>query len=274
MTDQFAVPETVLANVRRCWPSVADGWASRVEGEFRTLCERHRATPRSVLPARYGLVVAVDTSDGPLVFRSSPDPRGQAQAAVAAALAKLGAAPRVHEVNTNNYGTWTVLDRVFPGTPLSQVDPETVDPQRLFAPLAAIQNQPPPLPDMPTIIDWLRDRLLNDFLTDLRPGTTVASSNLRRHALALLTDLARDHVPGLCHGDASSGNIISSGAREWMYIDPRGMSGEHAYDVAVLTNRIARLRNSPDLIVQISEFACVSIKRLQSWIIIADAARV
>jgi streptomycin 6-kinase len=112
MTDQFAVPETVLANVRRRWPTVAGKWASLVDAEFRSLCERYQATPQSVLSARYGLVVAVDTSNGPLVFRSSPDPRGKAQAAVAVALAELGAAPRVHEADTTDHGTWTVCRRV------------------------------------------------------------------------------------------------------------------------------------------------------------------
>lgn len=274
MTDQFAVPETVLANVRRRWPAVADRWASLVDAEFRSLCERYQATPQSVLSARYGLVVAVDTSNGPLVFRSSPDPRGEAQAAVAVALAELGVAPQVHEAVTSEHGTWTVLDRVSPGTPLSQADPATIDAQALFAPLAAMRDQPPPLPGMPSILDWLRDRLLNENLTDLRPGTTVASLNERRNALITLADLTRSHVPGLCHGDASSGNIIADGPQKWMYIDPRGMSGEHAYDVAVLAIRIGAVRNAPGLVPQIAKLAHVVAARLQSWIEVAEAARV
>lgn len=214
MTNPLTVPAVVLANVRSRWPGVADAWAAQVEAEFRDLCQRHRAVPREVLPARYGFVVAVDAPAGPLILRSSPDPHGRDQAAVAVALADLGAAPRVHEAFTTDHGTWTVLDRVLPGTPLSQADPATVDPRSLFAPLAAMRDQPPPLPGMPSILDWLRVRLEDDHLADLRPGTSVAPATERQQAVALLAELARDHTPSLCHGDASSGNIISHGDRK------------------------------------------------------------
>lgn len=274
MTSPLAVPAVVLANVRSRWPGVADAWAAQVEAEFRDLCERHRAVPREVLPARYGFVVAVDAPAGPLILRSSPDPHGRDQAAVAVALADLGAAPRVHEAFTTDHGTWTVLDRVLPGTPLSQADPATVDPRSLFAPLATMRDQPPPLPDMPSILDWLRVRLEDDNLVDLRPGTTVAPADERQHALVLLTGLARNHTPSLCHGDASSGNIISYGQRGWMFIDPRGMSGEHAYDVAVLAIRIGAVRPVADLLARIADLANVTIERLDAWVTVAHAARV
>ncbi len=35
---------------------------------------------------------------------------------------------------------------------------------------------------MPSILDWLRDRLKDDNLTDLRPGTTIAPVNERENA--------------------------------------------------------------------------------------------
>ncbi|SDT73609.1 phosphotransferase [Actinoplanes derwentensis] len=274
MTDQFAVPAAVLANIRRRWPDIADPWATHVGAEFQALCERYQATPREVLPARYGFVTAIDTPDGPLVFRSSPDPHGADQAAVAAALANLGAAPRVHEAVAADHGTWTVMDRVFPGTPFNQVDPATVDLQALFAPLAAIRDQPPPRPGMSSIFDWLRDRLEDDQLTDLRPGTTIAPASERRTALALLEDLSLDHTPALCHGDASSGNIIADGPRGWAYIDPRGVTGEHAYDAAVIMIRIQAGYEISGLRDQVVEHVQTTSERLDAWILIADAARV
>ncbi|WP_308036665.1 phosphotransferase [Actinoplanes sp. DH11] len=263
----------MLANIRRRWPDVADSWATRVGSEFHAACERYGAIPREVLPARYGFVAAVDTPHGPLVFRSSPDPRGVDQAAVAAALADLDAAPRLHEAVTTEYGTWTVLDRVFPGTSLSQADPATVDPEALFAPLAAIRDQPPPRSDMPSIFEWLRDRLEDDQLTDLRPGTTVAPASERRTALAVLDHLARDHTPALCHGDASSGNIITNG-KHWMFIDPRGVTGEHTYDAAVLAIRITEAYSFSGIRQYIAQSAKVDSVRLDAWMAVAQAARV
>jgi streptomycin 6-kinase len=167
-----------------------------------------------------------------------------------------------------------VADRVLPGTPLSQTDPATVNPQALFAPLAMMRDQPAPLPGMPSVLDWLRARLEDDNLTDLRPGTTVAPTSERKAALDLLTDLARDHVPGLCHGDASSGNIIANGPHHWMYIDPRGIAGEHTYDVAVLAIRINAVRSSADLFKRIADLAQVPNERLRAWTVVAHAARV
>ena len=274
MTAAPAVPAEVLANVRQRWPEAADAWASHVQTEFRALCDQYQATPRTVLDARYGYVVAVDTPDGPLVLRSSPDPHGPDQAAVATALANLGISPTVHQTLNTDHGTWTVLDHVHPGTSLAQSDPATITLSALFAPLAAMRNQPAPRAEMPSILDWLCDRLKNDNLTDLRPGTTVAPIDERETALNLLDDLARDPTPGLCHGDASMGNIIASGTDRWMLIDPRGLTGESAYDVAVLTIRVARLHNPANLIPHIAKLADVIAERVQTWMTIANTARV
>ncbi|MBB4749187.1 aminoglycoside phosphotransferase family protein [Actinoplanes lobatus] len=175
---------------------------------------------------------------------------------------------------TTDHGTWTVIERVLPGTPLSQVDPATVDPSALVTPLAAMRDQPPPRPGMPSIFDWLRGRLEDDQLTDLRPGTTVAPPSERRTALAILDGLASDHTPALPWGDASSGNIIASGPRRWMYIDPRGVTGEHTYDAVVLAIRIAAVYPSPEIPEYIAELARTSSTRLRAWMKIAEIARV
>jgi streptomycin 6-kinase len=274
MTSASVVPPDVLANVRQRWPEVADAWASQVEPEFQALCHQYRATSRTVLAARYGYVVAIDTPDGPLVLRSSPDPHGPDQAAVAAALANLGISPTVHQTVATDHGTWTVLDRVLPGTSLIQSDPAAIKLEALFTPLAAMRHQPAPRAGMPSILDWLRERLQDDNLTDLRPGTTIAPADEREAALDLLADLGADHTPGLCHGDASMGNLIASGAARWMLIDPRGMTGESAYDVAVLAIRAARLHSSVDLIPRIANLAEVTSERVRIWMTIANAARV
>lgn len=155
MTAAPVVSADVLANVRQRWPEVADAWARHVETEFRDLCDQYRASSHTVLPARYGYVVAIDTPDGTLVLRSSPDPHGPDQAAVAAALANLGISPTVHRTLATDHGTWTVLDRVLPGTSLIQSDPATIRLDALFAPLAAMRHQPAPRVGMPSILDWL-----------------------------------------------------------------------------------------------------------------------
>jgi streptomycin 6-kinase len=157
----------------------------------------------------------------------------------------------VHQTLATDHGTWTVLDRVHPGTNLAQSDPATINLNALFTPLAAMRHQPAPRAGMSSILDWLRDRLKDDKLTDLRPGTTIAPTS-----------------------DASMGNIIASGTDRWMLIDPRGMTGESAYDVAVLGIRVSRLRRSANFVSQIAKLANVRSDRVRTWVIVANTARV
>jgi streptomycin 6-kinase len=274
MSLEPQVPADVIAGVRRRWPDRAHSWAANIGAELHDLCARHHATPRRVLPARYGFVIAADSEHGPIILRSSPDPHGPEQAAVAVALANLDIAPAVYETVATDHGTWTVLEQVLPGTPLGDVDPSTVTLDALVSPLAAMNGQPPPVPGMPSIIDWLRDRLEDDHLTDLRPGATVAPVEQRRDALGILDELADDHTPGLCHGDASPWNILANGHNHWKLIDPRGMTGETAYDVAVLGLKIAAHTVSNDVAQAAADAAHVDIDRAKAWTTVADAARV
>lgn len=268
------VPAVVVRNIQHRWPDVGHDWPRQVQDELRDLCARYRATPRRVLPSRYGFVVAADTIHGGLVMRASPDPNAPMQAVTASALADLGIAPTVHDVLTTEAGTWTVLDEVRPGIPLADVDPSRVTVDGLAAPLAAMKDRPAPAPDMPSIIGWLRERLEHDHTTDLRPGAEPAAAADRRTALAIIDSLAADATSQLCHADASPWNILASGLEGWMLIDPRGMSGEIAYDAAVLALKLARGRPAASITAQLADAIGLDPERTNAWTFIADAARV
>jgi len=60
----------------------------------------------------------------------------------------------------------------------------------------------------------------------------------------------------------------------WKLIDPRGMSGETAYDVAVLAIRVARFQPTPNIASLIANAAGLDPKRVSAWMTVADAARV
>jgi streptomycin 6-kinase len=274
VTEASEIPPGVLANVQRRWPDIAATWAASILSELHALCAQFQATVSGVLPARYGFVVAAESPLGPLVLRNSPDPNSRDQAAVAAALANLGISPRLHQTRHTAHGTWTVLDQVIPGANLNEVEPTRVDPKALFRPLAAMRDQPPPRPGMPSIVDWLRTRLEDDHLADLRPGTAVATDRERSAALDLLVDLIQSHTPALCHGDASSGNIISSGNRGWMYIDPRGMSGDFTYDVAIVATRLTRNHPATEILRDAVSITGLNPDRIRAWAQTANAARV
>jgi streptomycin 6-kinase len=268
------LPAEVLAGVRTRWPDRADPWAERIDAELHELCTRYDATPRRVMPARYGYVLAVDTPDGGLVMRATPDPHGPTQAQVAAALADVGISPTVHESIVTDTGTWTILDEVRPGTPLSHTDRSIVSLDALIAPLTAIAGRPAPIPAMPSLTDWIRQRLEDDNLTDLPPRATVAPATQRRDALRILDELSHDSVPELCHGDASPPNYLAAGPNQWVLIDPRGIAGEATYDLAVLGLKLAAWYPPDTYLNRLTDSCTINTARVKAWMTVAHAARV
>jgi streptomycin 6-kinase len=274
MTDTapLTVPAEVMREVRTRWPNVADTWADSATAELQRFCDQYQAIPVRVMPSRSGLVVKANSPSGPLIFRYSPDPNGGAQATVAAALAALNIAPSVREAMITPYGTRTVLDWVTPGTPLGDA-PTPPNPDQIAAMLGPMAGQPAPA-GLLSLIDWLRDRLTDDHLADRAPGRSVAPLSERRAALALLDSLSCDHVPALCHGDASPWNILHGPADSLYLIDSRGIAGELAYDIAVIALKAERYVAISDTVSQLGDRLKVSDHRVKAWLSVARIAAV
>jgi streptomycin 6-kinase len=278
MNSAIQVPPSVVSGVRNRWPNIGSDWASNVLADLNDLCSRYRATPIRVLPARFGFVVSVETPSGRMVMRATPDPAGPAQAAVARELAGYGVAPQVHEVLTSDAGTWTIMDEVLPGTSLADVDESILGPDAVAEMFRAIVSRPAPdAANMQGIADWLRGRLTDPDTTDLPIGQLVASGQERRHALTLLDGLAATAGMGwLCHGDSYPGNVLVGSDGRLMWIDPRGVTGEVSYDVAVFalkaSGHVASAARA--MASRIAERAGTDLERARSWVIVASAARV
>jgi streptomycin 6-kinase len=278
VTNSVEVPSSVITEVRNRWPHVGRDWAQQVLVEFDDLCSRYRATPVRVLPARFGFVVAVETRDGRIVMRSTPDPAGPAQGAVAKDLAGYGVAPQVHDVFTTDAGTWTIMDEVVPGVSLADADRSTVRPQTVVDMFRRITDQPAPrATGMQGIGEWLRDRLTSHDLVDLPIGQTAAPDGQRRQAVALLDGLVATGAPGLvCHGDSYPGNVLVGADGKLFWIDPRGVTGEVGYDVAVFCLKASRhvVSAARAMAAQLAEQVGTDVNRAQEWVVVASAARV
>jgi streptomycin 6-kinase len=271
---QVQVPTRVAEAVRVRWPELAPTWCRHVLGEFNDLCDRYRGVFLRVLPARYGLVVAVATPDGPLVMRSSPDPAGPRQAQVSEALAKLGIAPAIHEVIVTVSGTWTVMERIFPGGPVQRADVAALPLDALARLLGTMNGHPAPIDGLPSIADWLHHRLTSESLVDVAPSRQqVAPTVLRREALATLADLRSGRiVDRLCHGDTSLGNVLGGSRGQLFLVDPRGVAGEVEYDAAVFAIKAARPGPPMPLAAKLAARAGMDIDRVQAWVAAAVAA--
>jgi streptomycin 6-kinase len=267
---QLRPPGHVVTAVRDRWPDVGAEWAAAVPDELAALCDRFNAIPVRTLPARYGFVVAVMTPSGPMVLRASPDPAGRAQVEVSRAMAKVGAGPVIYDVAVTGTGTWIAMEQIEPGIPLARIsDAVNV--------LRRLNEQPAPVPGMRGLDQWLRERLNDEQMADVAPGQPSVSAGERRQALSILDDLAvRPNRRNLCHGDLHAGNVLVRADGRLFLIDPRGVSGEVAYDVAVLALKAARGAPAAARAVAVQIAPCVGVDaaRAEGWVRVASAARV
>lgn len=277
MTTTVTIPSTVANNVRNRWPDVGERWCSQVLGEFDEFCTRYQATPVQVLPARYALVISAETGVGRVVARSTPDPDGPAQAAVAQALAEHEIGPQLLEVYMTDVGTWTIAVEVIPGTSLADLDPSTVKPDSVTELFRRLAGQPAPPTKMGRIDEWLRYRLTDSNVVDLPVGQVIAPEQERHEATSTLDGLvATGNMGQLCHGDSYPGNVLMGNAGRLLWIDPRGMTGEASYDVAVFSLKASRhvVPHAVHMATYLAEQAGIDPDRARSWVGVANAARV
>lgn len=266
----LALPASVARAATERWLDDGATWARHVEGELHWVCQRCHATPIRILPARYSYVVEAKMDNTSVVLRSTPDPDARFSASVSEALAQLGVGPRVHTILQTATGCWTVTDMVLPGLSLYEVNASTAALAEIFG---MMQGHRSPDDAMPDLYSWLRVRLNDDDLSDLPAGQTVAPVQQRQQAEATLDSLSQTSVAELCHGDASPGNILT-GTQGFQLIDPRGLQGEVAYDIAVVAMKTTTSDEVHRHAAQLAQLASVDVERVQAWIQIADAARV
>lgn len=272
----IALAADVDTAVRNRWPQRGAAWAAALTAELDDISAALHVVPRRTYAARFAFVVQAATASGSLlVLRSSPDPDAEHQAAVLRRLSDVGLAPRLHAVESTPTATWTVSDAIEPGTPLSDATPE----QRSHADVAAVlrtlaEEHDGPV-DAPDLTPWIRSRLTMAPLDDLPPDGGVATEEARRTALDLLDTLEPSPAATLCHGDLSPGNALVGRDRLWL-VDPRGVNGEPAYDIAVTALKATSddpVQARPTA-VALAAAAGADPDRSARWVPIAAAARV
>jgi streptomycin 6-kinase len=141
-----------------------------------------------------------------------------------------------------------LLERLTPGRTLASLGNDE-DATRLAAQLMRELWRPvPPNATFPTTAQWA------DGLQRLRArfdgGTGPFPRALVETAESLFRELlSSSGPPVLLHGDLHHFNILSAGRRPWVAIDPKGLSGERAYEVGALL-RNPDVRHSTDERVQ------------------------
>lgn len=270
-TRKPQIPVEVVEAVSERWPELVSAWLENAPDELAQISHRYQGTYVRTFDARYGFVVEVETASGPLVLKSTPDPHGMEQAEVLRSLSRVGVGPHVYEIIRTPVSVWTVASRILPGTPVGR---GAVSLDRLASMLRKMRDQKADNDELPNLADWLRSRLDDDDLNDMSQGRSQAPPRERRRAIAILEDL-RTGVHGMvCHGDASSRNILVGPDEQLMLIDPRGVTGDVCYDVAVAAWKTTSEEPPRDRAAELARLVGVDAERVDAWLVVADTARV
>lgn len=193
------------------------------------------------------------------------------QADVSQALSRIGIGPHIYEVIQSQSSVWTIASRIIPGDPLGR---GTASLERLAMVFQKMRDQKAETERLPTLTGWLHTRLTGESLSDLPRGRAQAPEKERRHAVAILRDLGAGVSNMLCHGDPSSRNILLGPGGQLFLIDPRGVSGDVCYDVAVAAWKTAADEHASVRATNLARLVGVDAERVQAWLVVAETARV
>jgi streptomycin 6-kinase len=139
-----------------------------------------------------------------------------------------------------------LFERLLPGTPLTSIADDD-EATRIAA--LVMRDLWTPLPadhTFPSVADWIAG------LDKLRPhfdgGTGPFPAPLLDQAERLFAELlASSDTPMLLHGDLHHDNILMAQRSAWLAIDPKGITGEPAYEVGALMRNPIGVEHWPDL---------------------------
>ena len=136
---------------------------------------------------------------------------------------------------------------------------------RIICSVAARLHRPrgPAPPTLIPLADWFRDL---EPAADMYGGVLAQSAAMARLLLADPLDTT------VLHGDIHHGNILDTGSRGWLAIDPKGLIGERGFDFAnifcnpdrAVATASGRLARQADIVAQA---AGLDRTRLLQWIL-------
>jgi streptomycin 6-kinase len=226
-----------------------------------------------VLPLFYNYVAHATRSDGArLVLKVCfPDDETPTEREALRLFDGRGA---VQLIDADEERSALLLERLEPGTKLSELC-ETDDEGATSAAVDVMRSLRRPAPlvhDFPTVADWGKGFSRHRASFDGKTGPLPA--RLFDEAEALFRELNDSAAePVLLHADLHQGNIIAASREPWLAIDPKGIVGEHAYEVgALLRNPIGRILSWPNLarvmgrrVRQLSDELGFERERVRGW---------
>jgi streptomycin 6-kinase len=249
------VPERVITNFNEfTHQDFIPNWLSSLPTIIEALCAKWQIELEPTIADTWMTVVLFGTSPalGPVVMKSSPN----AVELVAQARAfEIGAGdnvPRLYDLDLE-HGTM-VMERILPGTELRQVEMDDDVATRIAAetlrtfwrPVSEVEGLIPQRRVLQPLFDWT-------------PQPELIDTSLVAQAQQLAASLLeRSTQTCLVHGDFHHWNVLQRTSGEWVIIDPVGVVGDPA-------SEIARWMHNPPEIAAREDFLDVAARRIRIW---------
>jgi streptomycin 6-kinase len=234
----FEIPRFMIEANIRVHGDRGRRWAADLPGLLASLMFRWSLAPQAPFAnLSYGYVLPVTCGDGtPAVLKLGlPDEEFRFQAD---ALRAFDGRMSVRLLDADIEAGALLLERLQPGEVLASLGDDAGETSAAARVMRGLWRPAPPDLTFPSMGDWL-DGMRNEAREEERvyPGDLA----WLWRALDLAVDLLKESsTEVLLHGDLHHDNILSSSRETWLAIDPKGVTGDPAWEVApFLYNNVA-----------------------------------
>ena len=224
------IPAKLISTVESWWiPSeLAEGWLDGLPEAVQALSEKWDITFDIEIPESNVTLVLLGHSSqlGPVVFKSSPIVDEFRSEASALKIAGGDAVSRLYDWDIDRSAM--IVERIMPGNQLLNANLPDDEATTISATLATKFWRDVPDPTgLHVLRSWMRD--LYDWRSrpERIPDGTIAMAQQIGEEL-----LNGTISPRLTHGDLHHQNILQRESGEWIVIDPKGLYGDPAFEIA------------------------------------------
>lgn len=224
--DAFSVPRSVATHAARLG-AAGHKWLARLPAIVRACVERWELEIEAPYEELwYNCVVKARLDGQPVVLKVCHP--GHETVEEATALRHFDGRMCVRLLDYDPGLEVLLLERAEPGEMIETLRDGVAEIAAAAALMRGLWRPPPPLHSFPLAVDWLNAALAPESL----PGTKRLYSWVVP-ALERAAEMQADKVePLLLHGDLHQGNILSAQREPWLAIDPKGVVGDAAWEVA------------------------------------------